>query len=322
MTRGAALTGALLITLATPATWPLALATFLVRGGVLLVVVPIIVLPSPVGLANLLAPTLMAAVFQGISIEVALAAGAIALALVAWIVVGGLVAASLESEAARIVAGDDEGTGQHASDPAAVRAVSPPRGVALRILVARLLAHLPTGLAVVWGSARLVAVAYRELTSPFDVSVPIVWRVLRGAPEVVVVVVLAWMIGEIIGAIAARRIALAEAGVVRALRDAAVGVLRHPLTVLVGFWLPTLVLLLVLAPSAFATAAAWGVVRVAMRSSGDPFSASLSVVLFVALWIVGLFLIGVASAWRAAVWSVAHRDPERGQHVVRAGGSG
>ena len=33
----------------TPATWPLALAAFLVRGGVVLVAVPIVVLPTPVG---------------------------------------------------------------------------------------------------------------------------------------------------------------------------------------------------------------------------------------------------------------------------------
>ena len=49
MSRGAALTGALLVTLATPATWPLALAAFLIRGGILLVTLPIVVLPTPVG---------------------------------------------------------------------------------------------------------------------------------------------------------------------------------------------------------------------------------------------------------------------------------
>ena len=45
---------ALLVTLATPATWPLALATFLVRGGVILVLLPIVVLPTTVGLGNTL----------------------------------------------------------------------------------------------------------------------------------------------------------------------------------------------------------------------------------------------------------------------------
>src|SRR6185312_15190099 len=54
--RRAALGGALLVTLTTPATWPLALAAFLLRGGFLLVTIPIVVLPTPVGLGNVLAP--------------------------------------------------------------------------------------------------------------------------------------------------------------------------------------------------------------------------------------------------------------------------
>ena len=323
MSRRAALSGALLITLATPATWPLALAAFLLRGGLLLVVLPIVVLPSPVGLGNLLAPTLMALVLGGGSVGVVLIVGTLALALAVWVVVGGLIAASLEAESARIVARDreDEGADDGASSHPA--APGPSRfGEASRVLAVRLLAHLPTGLAVVWGSARLVSLAYRELTSPFDVATPIALRVLRAAPEVIVAIAIVWTIGEIVGAIAARRIALGGAGAVRALRDAVVSALRHPLPGLIGFGLPTLTLLLVLASSALAAAAAWETVRVAMRSSGDPFSAAATVVLFVAVWIGGLLLIGVTSAWRAAVWSVAHRDLERGRHELRQVGSG
>ena len=82
MSRGAALAGALLATLATPATWPLALAAFLVRGGLLVVVLPIVVLPSPVGLGNLLAPTLMTVVFRGVSVGVVVIVGLVVLAIV------------------------------------------------------------------------------------------------------------------------------------------------------------------------------------------------------------------------------------------------
>ena len=49
--------------LARPATWPLALLTFLLRGGLLLVAAPILVLPSAVGLANVVVPWLSALVF-------------------------------------------------------------------------------------------------------------------------------------------------------------------------------------------------------------------------------------------------------------------
>ena len=80
MSRGAALSGALLVTLASPATWPLALAVFLLRGGLLVVALPILVLPTPVGLGNLLAPTLTAFVFGGISLQLVVMVGTIVLA--------------------------------------------------------------------------------------------------------------------------------------------------------------------------------------------------------------------------------------------------
>lgn len=307
MNRGAALTEALLTTLATPATWPMALAALLLRGGLVLVLAPILVLPSPVGLGNLLAPTLMAAVFGGVSIGDMVIAGLMVIALVAWIVGGGLVAAILEAAAARIVASQERSADgpRGYPDPGPVPRT---RRIAARILAARLAAHVPTAVVLTWGSARFVAIAYRELTSPADVTSPIALRVLRGAPEVIAALVLAWMLGEVLGGIAARRIALGGVGVSRALRDAFVLAVRHPLAVLVGFWVPTAGLLLLLAPSTLAATAAWDAVRVAMRSPTGPFDATLAVLLFVAVWMVGLVLLAVAAAWRAAVWSIAHRN--------------
>ena len=71
---------------------------------------------------------------------------------------------------------------------------------------------MPLGVALALGSIRLVFVTYRELTAPIDVATPIVIRVLRGSPEVVVAVVVTWMLAEIVGALAARRIALGRCG--------------------------------------------------------------------------------------------------------------
>lgn len=309
MSRGAALTGALLTTLATPQTWPLALAVFFLRGGILLVLLPIVVLPSPVGLGNLVAPTVMTVVFQGVSAEVAILVGLVVLAILAWIVVGGLAAATLEAEAALIVARDEPATWEAPPLTGEDRSISARHHrVATRILTARVLAHVPTGAALIWGSVRLVTVAYRELTSPLDVTSPIVLRVLRNAPEVIAVIVVSWMIGEVVGGLAARRIALDEAGVASALRDAIVATARRPLTVFIDFWVPTAGLVLVILPSTVAAAAAWQLVRAAMRPTDGAFAATMAVVLFVTLWLVGLLLIAVTAAWRSAVWSIAHRD--------------
>ncbi len=322
MSRGAALTGALLVTLASPATWPLALAAFLLRGGLLLVALPILVLPTPVGLGNVLAPTLNAFVFGGVTAGLLLLVAAIVLAGLAWLVAGGLLAAILEAEAARIVVANEETT-----LPAGIRAhqmavddlphtLTPRvarrrRAEAGRVLVARVLAHLPLGVALSWGSVRLVAVTYHELTNPADVTTPLVWRVLLASPEVVAVILLTWMVGQTLGAMAARRVVLTRGGPFRALWDASAAWLRQPLVVLADFWLPTIALGLALAPSAIAAASAGDIVRAAMSQPDDPLRIGLAVMLFVSLWVVGLALTGFICAWRAAVWTIGFGEAPR-----------
>jgi hypothetical protein len=306
VSRGAALTGALLVTLASPATWPLALAAFLVRGGILVVAIPIVVLPTPVGLGNILAPLLTSFVFGGVSAGFVVLIATIVLAGLVWVVAGGVLAATLEAEAAWTVAADDR-----VAPPVPVQVSHLPSAASARIFAVRVLAHLPLGVALAWGSARLVATTYRELTNPIDVATPIVWRVLRESPEVVAAIVLTWMAGQAVGAIAARRITLGGVGVRRAVGQALRAVIRRPLTVLIDFWLPTLVLALVIAPSALAAASAADIVRAAMSAPADPAGLFLAVVLLVALWILELVLIGMICAWRAAVWTVGFGEPSR-----------
>jgi hypothetical protein len=300
----AALAEALLVTLATPATWPLALGAFLLRGGLVLVVLPIIVLPSPVSLGNLLGPALTRVVLSGVPVELVIVVGVVALAVVAWIAIGGWIAAILEAECARLVAHHDDGAEPPVDD--GDRAVS--GRLAARIVAARLVAHVPTAVALVWGSARLVNVAYRELTSPSDVVSPIALRVLRGAPDAVVAVGALWILGEIVGGLAARRIALSGSDARGGLRDGTVAAIRRPLLALVGFVVPAAGLALVVLLSAVAASVAWAAVRVAMDSDTGPIGPTFAVMLFVALWLVGLLLISVTTAWRAGVWSIIERD--------------
>jgi hypothetical protein len=322
MNRGAALTGALLVTLASPATWPLALAAFLLRGGLIVVAVPILVLPTPVGIGNVLAPTLTSFVFGGVSAGLVIMIATIIVVGLTWVIAGGMLAGILEAEAARIVVAYDEvappaGIHPHQVPSDDLPDSHPPRlarrrrAEAGRVFIARLLAHLPFAVALTWGSARFVEVTYRELTNPADVATPLVWRVLLALPEVVAAVVLTWMVGQALGAMAARRVVLARGGVFRALGDASLALLRRPLVVFADFWLPTLVLGLALAPSAVAAASAGNVVRAAMTAPDDPVEIVLAVVLFVSLWAVGLCLTGVICAWRAAVWTVGFGEAPR-----------
>ena len=296
---------ALLVTLARPATWALALAAFLIRGGILLVILPIVVLPTAVGLGNLLGPTLVGLAFGSIPVEVIVATGLTAAGVIAWIVLGGWLAAGLEAEGAWIVARDEDVAARAgAAEPR--QATTPSMGrIAARILAVRVIASVPLAVVLALGTVRLVFVTYRELTAPLDVATPIVLRVLRGSPEVVVAVIAAWMLAEIVGAIAARRIALGGLGVGAALRHATGAAIRHPVASLIRFWLPTFLLLLVLIPSALAAGATWEATGTALDEAADPLRLLVTVVLFVGLWALGLVLIAVVCAWRAAVWTIA-----------------
>src|SRR5205823_1079464 len=68
----------------------------------------------------------------------------------------------------------------------------------------RLAAHVPTFLALGYGSVRIVIVTYQELLSPGDPAMPVALRALGRAPDAVVVVIVAWLIGEAIGGLAVR----------------------------------------------------------------------------------------------------------------------
>jgi hypothetical protein len=292
VTLGATLTVSLLAVLARPSTWPLALLGFLVRGGWLLVVAPIVVIPTPVGLANAVAPLLEDVAFGRRAGELAalsvIAIGVVVLALVC----GGFVAALAEAEGIREIA-DEESIDWR------------PGRVGWRILAARLLAHVPFVFALAWGLARLVAVGYRELTVPFDVSVPIVWRILAGAPDAVVLVLATWLFGEILGALAVRRIVLMGGGVRNGL-GAALGRLRRmPRSMLALGSATTLALVVVVGVSGLAASASWGALGAALSNGGAPLATTLLLVVFVALFVGGLVLLSLVCAWRSAVWTVA-----------------
>jgi hypothetical protein len=297
---GATLVASLLVTLARPATWPLALATFLLRGGVLLVVAPIVVLPSAVGLGNVLAPLLTTLVFRGVTPSIAFMATALVAGLLLWLFGGGLVAAAAESELTRRVAADEETWRAASPRPGFVTAAHP----AWRVLTVRLIAHLPLLLALSWGAIRIVTTTYRELTVPSDVGVPLVLRVVGAAPDALAVLLVAWLLGEVIGAIAARRVVLLGERVPTALGAAIVRLVTHPLRAAAFALGPLVPLVFVLVVVGFAGSATWEALRASLSIGSDGLVTIALVLALVALFAGGLLLIGVASAWRAAVWTV------------------
>lgn len=299
MTVGATLVASLLAVLERPATWPLALLGFLVRGGFVLVLAPIVVLPTAIGVANLVAPVLTSALLSGLTPTVLVLVAAVGATGMLWLLGGGLLAATAEAEGVRLVATDDTGDADAAAAPA--RAAG---GGAWAIVSVRLAAQVPLILAMAWGAMRVVAAIYREFTVPVDTVAPLIVRVLRAVPEAIAVILVAWLLGEIVGGIAARRVVLAGESPPRALRSALWQVIRQPIRTLVQALVPLAVLILVLVPSAAAASASWTAIRITLEDGLPPLLTLGAVLLLVIVWVGQLVLIGLVGAWRGAVWTV------------------
>jgi len=294
---GATLTASLLAVLDRPSTWLLALVGFLIRGGWLIVLAPIVVVPTAVGVANVVAPLLEDVAFGRRTDEV-LASAAIGLLVAAiWLVGGGLLAAATEVETVRRTTEDPE------------RAVVPTRrGRVWRVLAVRLLALLPLVVAIGWAALRFVGVAYRELTNPSDVAIPAAWRIVAGAPDAGLAVLGAWLFAEIVGAVGARRVVLAGDGVRAALRRGVAHLRSDAVRSIALASVSALALIVVLAISGLAAGTSWTALRAAL-ADGDASTGTVAVlVLFVGLFAGGLVLIGLTTAWRSAVWTVELAD--------------
>lgn len=304
MTVGATLTASLLAVLERPSTWALALTGFLVRGGWLIVLAPIVVLPTAVGIGNVVAPLLEDIAFGRNTEDVVRSGGTALVVVVAWLLVGGLLAAATEVETVRRTAA----SGELGVAPTVARS-----GTTRRVFVARVVALLPLIVAFVWAVIRFVGVGYREFTNPSDVALPVALRIVIGAPDAALGMVAGWLFGEIVGGIAARRVALADDRVGSALRDG-IGRLRARPARSIGLAaLSAVILLAVLVITGIASGTAWDSVRGALAEGDASIATSLILVLFVALFAGGLVLIGLVSAWRSALWTV---------DVLGAGGSG
>jgi hypothetical protein len=310
---GATLTAALQAALERPATWLLTLVGFLVRGGWLIVLAPIVVLPTAVGAANVVAPLLEDLAFgRRTDAVLQLVAGLVAVSAV-WLVGGGLLAAATEVEAVRQFA---EGVAEPPTTSAHGRVV-------WRVLAVRLLALIPLMLALGWAAVRLVGVGYRELTAPTDVATPAAWRIVAGAPDAVLAVIATWLIAETVGAMAARRVILAAGTIRGALGWAARRLVHGPIPPIAFAVVSGLVLLAILGTTGFATSVTWSGLRGAL-ASGDPSAWTLAALaLFVGMFAGSLVLIGLTSAWRTAIWTVdAARLAGDGADGTFGGGTG
>jgi hypothetical protein len=281
---------AFVATLAHPAWWAMALAAFLVRGGVLLALLPIVSLPSAAGLITTLAPPLEALILGRPSLE-----GAVVGTLLVAIVLGALLGAALAGSwldlaLVREATADDE----------LDLGWTPGRASIASALAIRLAAHLPTIVAAGYAAIRLIGATYEELLDPGDMAIPLVARVLQRAPDAVIPVAAAWLLGEAIGALAARRAAAGEPVALAARR--AVRQVLGPAG-LAALALTSLVLAAAAGAFVLTAGRAWEHLRTSIDAGADSAQLAAALLLFVSTWLLGISLLGAVLAWRASAWT-------------------
>jgi hypothetical protein len=298
---------ALLAALARPAWWALALAAFLVRGGILIVILPIVSIPTTADLTNAFAPTIEGLIYGRPSLA-AVVAGT-ALVSGAFLVLYALVFAGSWLDLALLR--------ETAADPELELGWAPANRSATLDLAIRLVAHLPTVVAIGYAVIRIIGVLYLELTAPGDTTTPLAFRLLAQAPDAPLAVGVTWLLGEAVGGLTARRVAAGEPvapAFGRSIRQVAS---VRGLATLVAT-LVALVALLV--PYLLTVGTAWDNVRVALFDDVGDVLTLAALVLMVSTWVLGLALLGALLCWRATAWTlqVTPRSGTVTQRTLRA----
>jgi hypothetical protein len=282
----------LLVALGRADLWTISLAGFLVRGGVVLFLLPIAALPSPLDVANVFGPAVTAAALGGPNPELT------RLVVLASVLGAALVvlafALGAATDVASIRAGADEF--QAPGEPAGPAVVG-------RAFVVRLVALAPFALALAATIPAVVGATYHELIDPEELVTPLVIRVLRDVPDVVALLVAMWLAGEAIGGLAVRLAVLERRGVARSIVGALAVVVRRPLGALAVLGSSTILLVVLIGPALVATALAWRWVTFSLRSPDDAAALVVGVLALAALWLGGLALAGFGAAARGVLWT-------------------
>ena len=127
---------------------------------------------------------------------------------------------------------------------------------------------------------------------------------MRDVPELVAAVLLTWLLADAAAAVAVRRLVLGRGSVLRAWALGWVDLVRRPGRVLGTALAGLAVLVLLVGPSLLASSVGWARVRDVVVDGRSPVAVLFVVVTWVAMWLGGLVLAGVAAAFRSAAWTL------------------
>ncbi len=290
---------ALVVTLVRPATWVVALAGLLAGGGLLLAAGPILVLPTPTGLQNLLGAPVSTLVFGDPSGEfVTLVVGAVVAG--SLLLGGGLLAGSwAERRGLDLVLGA-------AADEGFLPAVPDLGGApgTLSVAAVRLLSLLPPLVAGTIAWPTLYAVTYNELILPDDLATPLPIRVIGRIAPLLALVLVTWLLSDAAAAVGVRRLVLDRRSVPAAWVLGWVGLLRRPHRVVATALVGVIVTAVAAGPALAAAVLGWARVREVLAVGRDPIVIALAVATWVAIWLGALVMAGVGAAFRTAAWTL------------------
>jgi len=291
---------------ASPSTWLVAAAGFLARGGILVLAVPVLSLPTPVGVTLLVPP--LSVTTSGVAAafvpQLVVAGAALVVAAAAALVLGALADAVCWQRIGPLAgSAADPATDE---SPAAVTA--PLVG---KLVAVELLALLPAAIAAALAASRLIAVGEQEYLLPSSLDVPYVVRVLGGASQSVIALAACLLLADVVNALVSRRVLrrafrVGRSPAILRPRRGLRRVVRIAAT-WISAWVVTLVSLL---PGLAAIELAWPGARDAYtatiaRDQPGPAVLFAVTVIFVAAWAAAVLVAGLGSSIRTVLWSFA-----------------
>jgi hypothetical protein len=295
--------------------WALGSLGFIARGGLVILVLPIVTIPSPVLLSIFFRDEIStsgpAPGFLLASVLVALVCGIVVL-------LGLLASAWTDVEAFDRTVTDPEMDTLRMGRVAVTQAGSERSSTWLWVAAIEAAGLVPILLAALLTARRIGTVLVEELQVPSSVDVPLATRVAVGAvPEILATIVVA-ILAEIATSLASRRLmawrwGLASpgsppGGEVRQAVTGALRLVRRPLRTLGNAVIAWLVTLATVVTVLGATIVAWSGARDVLVASGSGpgglLGPALAVVIFATIWVGGLVLVGLGSAIRGAIWTV------------------
>jgi hypothetical protein len=303
--------------------WVIGLLGFLVRGGLLLLALLVVPVPSPVALSTFIGPDLIDTQALSARFQAELVATAVIATVIVWLALV-LSAAADRAAFARMVA-DPASLGLRAGRTARMPIGRARVWLVMQLALLQAIVLLPAASLALAAAPAVAGVARQEVVLPSRLDVPLFVRVVEGSLGPVVLVVLLLLVGELVYSRLGRELLLRRSGLAPGdgWRGSLLGavllglarMLRHPLDVAlaeVGGWLALGVPLL-LALALLATA--WPFVETAYLpgpGGNVPLTGSFDSLLglalvvaitlaFVALVIVSLALLGGGAAVRGAL---------------------